>query len=324
MEEKPDELQFKVSNQLPTHITQSPGWGEFKTKMGTPAVRCDGVQLTLHKIPLIPYHIGYCPKVDPEKINWEGIKTAGKENRCVAIRFDCPNVIKRVVSEEMEKAFQKHCVKSPRNTFAKHTIFLDLTPDEETLLAQMKPKTRYNIRYAMRNKITVEEQTNKEGLKIFLALQRETAKRQKFLIHPDNYFRTLFETLKTRKMVHILVAKHNAQNLAAYVLLNYQGVLYYPYGGSSIEKRNLFPSNLLMWEALRLGKELGCTLMDMWGATDDKNDPWWGFTRFKLGYGGKLVEFIGSYDLVTNRPIYITFNLAYGGFWKIVNLLRNL
>lgn len=308
--------------QLPTHITQSPKWGEFKTRTGTPAVRCGEVQFTLHKIPLIPYHIGYCPKINPEKINWEEIRRIGKENRCVAIRFDCPNVIKGYKSEELENIFQEHGVKAPRSTFAKHTVLLDLTPNEETLLAQMKSKTRYNIHYAERHGIRVEEQTNEEGLEIFLNLQRDTAKRQKFLIHPDAYYQTLFETLNPHGMVRILVAKHEENNLAAYMLLSYQGVLYYPYGGSSTEKRNFFPSNLLMWEAIRLGKHLGCHLMDMWGATADENDPWWGFTRFKLGYGGKLVEFIDSYDLVVNKPIYKAFNLAYGSFWKMVDLFR--
>jgi len=313
---------------LPLHIVQSPEWGEFKTRMGTKAIQVGEIQFTLHKIPFTPHYIGYCPKVNPEKIDWEGLRQAGKENRCAAIRFDCPNVIKvRQGKGELpnpEEILKQHCQRAPRNTFAKHTIFLDLTPDEETLLARMKPKTRYNIHYAERHGITVEENTDEEGLNIFLKLQRETAQRQKFLIHSDSYFRTLLETLKTHRMIHILIAKHRGESLAAYLLLNHQGVLYYPYGGSYTEKRNLFPSNLLMWEAVRLGKTLGCKLFDMWGATTDKKDPWWGFTRFKLGYGGELVEFIDSYDLVLNPLIYQTFNLAYGGFWKANEILKKI
>ena len=314
--------------QLPTHITQSTAWGEFKTKMGTEAVRAGETQFTLHKIPLLPrrragtpYYIGYCPKVNPTNIDWEKIKQAGEEFRCVAIRFDCPNIIKKH-RETSEGQFQKHCVKAPKSTFAKHTVFLDLAPDKDALLSQMKAKTRYNMHYAQRHGVVVTERTNGEGLQIFLKLQRETAARQKFLIHPDEYYRQLFDTLRTQSMIHILIAEHQTQPLAAYLLLNHQGVLYYPYGGSTIAKRNLFPSNLLMWEAILLGKRLNCQLMDMWGATTDKADPWWGFTRFKLGYGGELAEFIDSYDLVINTPIYRVFNLAYSSFWKIVGLLR--
>jgi len=307
--------------QLPTHITQSTAWGKFKTKMGTAAVRAGEAQFTLHKIPLTPYHIGYCPKVDPTNIDWERVKQAGEESRCVAIRFDCPNIIKKYRGTR-EDGFQKHCVRAPKSTFAKHTVFLDITPNEDELLSQMKAKTRYNTRYAQRHGVVVTEKTDREGLQIFLKLQRETATRQNFLIHPDKYYHQLFDTLQPHSMVHILVAEHQAQPLAAYLLLGHQGVLYYPYGGSATAKRNLFPSNLLMWEAILLGKRLNYQLMDMWGATTDEADPWWGFTRFKLGYNGKLVEFIDSYDLVINTPVYRAFNLTYASFWKIVGLLR--
>ena len=341
---------------LPEHIVQSEMWGKFKTKMGTKAVQAGGAQFTLHKIPLLPYYIGYCPKVNPEKIKCEALQKAGKEHHCAAIRFDCPNVIKNsfipghsgasVASDRISETLsaptsrglqsdgsltkktgrllKQHCHPAPHNTFAKRSVFLDITPSEEKLLAKMKSKTRYNIRYAERQGITVEERTNQEGLEMFLNLQQETAQRQGFLIHSNKYYRTLFETLNPRKMVHILVAnaKNTKKTLAAYMLFNYKNVLYYPYGGSSVEKRNFFPSNLLMWEAIRLGKHLGCNLFDMWGATANETDPWWGFTRFKLGYGGELVEFIDSYDLVINPLIYTIFNLAYSAFWKINRTLR--
>ena len=72
-------------------------------------------------------------------------------------------------------------------------------------------------------------------------------------------------------------------------------------------------SNLLMWEAIKLGKKLGAKKFDMWGSLGpnyDTDDPWSGFTRFKEGYGTKFVEFTGSYDLVINKNLYKLYNLA--------------
>jgi len=63
-------------------------------------------------------------------------------------------------------------------------------------------------------------------------------------------------------------------------------------------------------------------LFDMWGATNNEKDPWWGFTRFKLGYGGELVKYVDSYDLVLNKPVYYLFNLAYKVFWFVVKLFK--
>ncbi len=69
---------------------------------------------------------------------------------------------------------------------------------------------------------------------------------------------------------------------------------------------------LLAWEAIKLGKKLGLKQFDLWGAlgpTDSPNHPWQGFTRFKRGLGGELVEYLGTFDLILNRPIYYSFSL---------------
>ncbi len=63
----------------------------------------------------------------------------------------------------------------------------------------------------------------------------------------------------------------------------------------------------------------------MWGALSldpDKNDPWFGFHRFKEGYGGKLVEYIGSYDYVLNPLFYRLYNVGDSIRWKILHLRK--
>jgi lipid II:glycine glycyltransferase (peptidoglycan interpeptide bridge formation enzyme) len=69
-----------------------------------------------------------------------------------------------------------------------------------------------------------------------------------------------------------------------------------------------------MWEAIRFGKKKGARLFDMWGSLGpdpDPKDPWYGFHRFKEGYGPTLVEFVGSYDLVVNPILYYLYNFTY-------------
>ncbi len=330
-----DNYNFVPPKNPPQHIVQSKEWGNFKTAMGTKAVQAEGIQFTLHKIPILPYNIGYAPKVDPKTINWKELERTGRKNNCAAIRFDCPNVVERyhrykkdweLVTEakEPEQIFKKNCKKSPRNTFAKQTIFLNLEHNKETLLMNMKSKTRYNIRYAKRKGIYVKEESNSRGLEKFLKLQKDTAQRQGFLIHNNNYYRTLWEHLAPKNKAHILIAyyKNDPTPLTALMFFNHKKVLYYPYGGSSDKHRNCQHSSRAMWAGVKLGQSLGCKLFDMWGATDDKKDEWWGFTRFKLGFGGTLVEFINSYDLIFNPAIYHSFNLAYSAFWRVVKLKK--
>ena len=62
-----------------------------------------------------------------------------------------------------------------------------------------------------------------------------------------------------------------------------------------------------MWEGVKWAKKQGCRLFDLWGSLPPEHDPkdsWAGFHRFKEGYGGKLVEFVGTYDLMVDPRLY--------------------
>lgn len=300
------------------HICQSPEWGEVKTKIGTPAVKVGGVQFTLHKTPFLPFNVGYCPKVDVEKIDWEELKAVGKERNCIFIKiepFESIKVLKCQGVKDRE-------LRPSKPIFATQTILLDLTKSEEELLGGMKQKTRYNVRLAEKKGVVVEERDDPEALEIFLKLQKETAKRQGFFVHPDSYYQSVWEVLHPKDMAHLLIAKVENTPVVAWMLLKHQETLYYPYGGSSTEFKKYMASNLMMWEAIKLGKRLGCKTFDLWGATDDKSDPWYGFTRFKLGYGGQLVSFPNTYDLILKPVWYKIFILADKLRWRLLNLRK--
>ncbi len=312
--------------QLQKHIVQSPEWAEFKTAYGTKMVKCGELFYSKHRLPFSSYYVAYCPKVNPWTIDWETLTDSLKNENCVSINFDVPNVLKATEEENLATdIFGYRCQKSARETFASNTILVDLTKSEDGLLSNMHPKHRYNLKLAQRHGVTVERVKNQEGFEEFFNLLYATSQRQRYYIHPKHYYQKAWEVLSQKNLCHILTAKYNGVGLSSWMLFTYQGVLYYPYGGSSEKFQNYFPSNLLGWEAIRLGKSLGCHTFDMWGAAknpNDQTDPWWGFTNFKLKFGGQLVEFMNSYDYVVNEKIYKMFNLANDIRWKILKLIR--
>ncbi len=127
---------------------------------------------------------------------------------------------------------------------------------------------------------------------------------------------------------HLLTAKYRGEPLVTWVLFVLKDTLYYPYGASSIEHRETMASNLMMWEAIKFGERLGLKKFDMWGSlgpNPDKNDPWFGFHRFKQGYGGELIELVGNYDLVTNPGLYQLYKIVDKLRWLILkfkNIVR--
>lgn len=313
----------KIIEELDIHIVQSEEWGTFKTRAGTNPTRVGDLQYTRHKIPLINKYIAYAPKVNfyKQKFSWKELKETLKDEKCVALRFDVPNIVEQENPgneyKKIVESLNEHCRLAPRDTFAKWNVLLNISENEEILIKNLSQKTRYNVKLAAKKGVEVKLENNEKGINIFNKLLKETAKRQCFLAHSDKYYEKAFETLSSYKMANILIAYYENKPLVAWMLFNKDKTLYYAYGGSTTEHRNLMASNLMAWEAIKLGKRLNCTNFDMWGATGDKNHSYWGFTKFKLGYGGTLVKYIDSYDFVINKPIYKFFNLAYGTYWKL-------
>lgn len=302
-------------NKLVTHVIQSWEWGEFRKSLGIPLLRygiyqngklAQVFQLTLHKIPFTNKYVGYLPKGPyPDKNLANALKLIGHQNNCAFIKIE-PQVEVPSPKSQVPGDF----IKSPKLLFTKYNFIIDLTRSEEELLKNMHPKTRYNIRLAQKHGVKVEERLDDEAFNIYLKLYFETTKRQSYHGHNEDYHRKVWETLKDVGMARLLIASYQDQPLTTWMLLNFKDTLYYPYGGSSKNHPEVMANNLVAWEAIKLGKKSGLKKFDMWGALGhdaSPSDPWYGFHKFKMGYGGKLVEYIGAYDLVFNWPIYIIF-----------------
>ncbi len=303
--------QKSLYTKLVPHVIPSWEWGEFRKSSDIPLLRygiyknnklTKAFQLTLHKIPFTNKLVGYLPKGPaPDKELSEALQKIGKENNCAFIKIE-PNV-------ELTKV-DKSFIKSPKPLFTKYNFVVDLTKSEEELLKNMHPKTRYNIKVAQKHGVKVEEKTDDKAFEIYLKLYFETTQRQGYHGHNAHYHRQVWNTLKNKGMARLLIATYKNQPLTAWMLLNFKDTLFYPYGGSSKIHPEVMANNLVAWEAIKLGKKLGLKKFDMWGALGpdaSNDDPWFGFHKFKQGYGGKLVQYLGTYDLVFNWPLYLLF-----------------
>lgn len=313
--------QQKTYNSFVTHVIQSWEWGEFRKSLGLSLLRyglyqnnqlTKVFQLTLHKIPYTDQYVGYLPKgPEPDKDLADALEQIGKENNCAFIKVE-PNLDVSRITYHVSREFTK----SPKPLFTKYNFVLDLTKSEEDLLKNLHPKVRYNIKVAQKHGVKIQERTDDEAFKIYLKLYFETTRRQGYHGHNETYHQRVWEILKKAGMARLLIAFYpkpytlNPIPLTAWMLLRFKDTLYYPYGGSSDQYKEVMASNLVAWEAIKLGKKLGLKKFDMWGALGpnaNPKDPWYGFHRFKQGYGGKLVEYIGTYDLVFDWPIYLVF-----------------
>lgn len=330
-------------NQTVSHVIQSWEWGEFRKKTGLDLVRLGhfegnrlvmAYQLTFHPVPFFKQTIGYLPKGPmPDETMVEALRDISQKKNAAFIKIE-PNVTsnqlpasqaKRGEPEARDQLKKLGLIESKKTLFTRYNFLVDLTKSEDQLLAVMHPKTRYNIGIAKKKGVEVYESTKEKAFEIYLKLYFETTHRQKYFGHTPGYHRLLWETLMPAKMARVLVAKYQGKLLVAWMLFNFGDTLYYPYGGSSVEHKEVMASNLVAWEAIRLGKKMGLATFDMWGALGpdaNENDPWYGFHRFKAGYGPKHVEYVGTYDLILKPQLYNALNWADRVRWAFLKATR--
>jgi lipid II:glycine glycyltransferase (peptidoglycan interpeptide bridge formation enzyme) len=191
------------------------------------------------------------------------------------------------------------------------TIWVNVTPPEEEIMARQKQKTRYNIRLAAKKGVRVS-QGDLSDLGAWYALYQTTARRDGFTIHSFDYYRTVLEELGSRNMATLLLAHHGGDLLGGIIVFCFGSKAQYMYGASGNEKRNLMAPYLLQWEGMRWAKQRGALVYDLWGIPDrlEENEDLWGVYRHKRGYGGQIVRCIGAFDLVRSRPRHLVLERA--------------
>ena len=194
----------------------------------------------------------------------------------------------------------------------KDTLLLDLTQNEDDLLRNMHSKTRYNIRIAIRHGVTVSEETNKEGLKVFYAMAREIESRGGFHYHAEKYYKKMLEVLSKEQGISLLVARHNGESMAAGIFIKFGKTFSYAHGASYKKKAHVMAPHLLHWEAITQAKKLGFQSYDFFGIAPNENPkhPWAGISRFKRGFGGFEEHYLGAWDTVFNEMGYRLLNSA--------------
>jgi lipid II:glycine glycyltransferase (peptidoglycan interpeptide bridge formation enzyme) len=341
-------------NKVVGHPLQSWEWGEFREKSGQQVIRIgvfdnkkiiSGYQILFSNVPKSNFTIGtFLRGQKPDLAMVESLQKIGRQYNAIFIKIE-PLVAQKVdqntgvaiddkpLKETGNFLLKNGCLKG-KPLFPKHTFWLDLTKSEDQLLSGMHPKTRYNLNLSMKHGVAVNRDDTLTGLETFIKLHFETASREGFFSHNQDYHRLMWEILSPAKISHLLIAKYQNIPLVAWVLFTFNKNLYYPYGGSNRIHREVMASYAMMWEAIKYGKTNGCKIFDMWGTpgpNPNPKDPWFGFHRFKSGFGPDLMEFAGSFDLILNSPMYRLYNLAEKTRWmvlkpkaKISSLLKNV
>ncbi len=193
-----------------------------------------------------------------------------------------------------------------------HTLISDLTVTEEDLLKGMHEKTRYNIRLARKKGVRVN--VNDVSFEDVWNLFEQTSSRGEFRLHNKDYYKKMLAVLDKKECKAFLAtAWHEEDLLAANIMIDFDGTRTYLHGASSNTKRNMMAPYLLQFELMRSAKKDGLKFYDWWGVAPigaDKSHSWSGISRFKRGFGGTEVGYLGTHDLVLSPLKYYAYRFV--------------
>jgi lipid II:glycine glycyltransferase (peptidoglycan interpeptide bridge formation enzyme) len=188
----------------------------------------------------------------------------------------------------------------------RQTLYVDLRGPETGILAQMKPKGRYNIGVAQRNGVTVKEDVSAQGLADFLAIYGETFSRHDLRAKSAEYFDSLLGRLVPLERGSLLFAEYKGMRLATALVTYFGNRATYFFGGSRLADRQVMAPYLLHYEAMLLAKARGHAWYDFYGIApqDQPDHPWAALSAFKRKFGGLDLSFVPSLDLVYDPASY--------------------
>ncbi len=295
---------------------QKPMW-KWKAMMvrGEDGAVKGALSVLIRKVPGMPLTLMYgcrgpvCDLDDYDTIDQlvEGAKQLAKEHKCYVIKLD-PDV--PVQNEPFAKklrdlGFRQKTGKNFEAIQPKFVFRMDIEgKTQEEIMASFHQKTRYNIRVAQRKGVEVRL-CGKEMVPDFARIMLETGLRDGFVTRQPEYFANMLDNLG-EEHCRLYMAFHEDKPIAGTLAIAYGDKVWYLYGASSNESRNLMPNYLLQWNMIQWAQELGCRMYDFRGVSGDlsEDNPLYGLYKFKKGFNGEFTEFVGEMDLVLNNSIY--------------------
>ena len=180
---------------------------------------------------------------------------------------------------------------------------------EEEVMASFHPKTRYNARLAARKGVTIEIK-GAEACEEFHDLMLVTGERDNFATRDTSYFKRIMDAFGDDARIYL--AKFEGKTIAGALDVHCGDKVWYVYGASSNEYRNVMPNYLVQWEMIKWALEGGCKVYDFLGipVNADPESPMIGVYRFKKGFNGEILGYVGEFDYVLNPFINTLFNVA--------------
>jgi peptidoglycan pentaglycine glycine transferase (the first glycine) len=318
-----------VSAHPRAHLLQLSAWGDLKAGFGWRPVRVAlaaadgqlvaGVQLLLRRLPLRLGWLAYAPY--GPLVNWSdagqvrdllaAVDRVARQQRAVFLKIEPGFGLEGVDFAAYGFRPSAQTIQPPR------TVMLDLSGDDEAILARMNQGTRRNIRKSIKNDVEIREGT-RDDVQHFNALLAETGARDDFGVHAPGYYERAYDRFVPPGRAALILGRYGDQDLAGVMVFALRDSAWYLYGASSGRERQRMASYGVQWAGIQWAKAKGATGYDLYGVPDEdpasleaqfetRSDGLWGVYRFKRGWGGTVRRSVGAWDRVYHSAFYTVY-----------------
>jgi lipid II:glycine glycyltransferase (peptidoglycan interpeptide bridge formation enzyme) len=275
-----------------------------------------GVQLLIRKPRIFPWGFAYAPR-GPVFGAWNEATLeaftatlrqaiASGATRISHVRIEPEIELNGTVDQdgEFRHALRRNAWRVGTPIQPPRTRQVDLRADEAALWGDLRKKWRQYVNKARKGEVRVVDATE-ERLPEFYSIYQETAKRAGFVIRTYESYLGVWRAFARLGMARLLMAEGpDGVGLATLLLLRVGNRVIEPYGGMTEAGAERRANYLLKWEAIRTSREAGAGTYDMWGISHE------GIERFKAGFGGREVKYVGAWDLVLDPAGRLAFDSA--------------
>ena len=236
-----------------------------------------------------------------------GLREAARRDKAIAVKLE-PR-LERGSKQLKSFARLRH---EPATLQVGQTRLVDLD-DDEAMLAGFDKDTRYAVRRAEREGVTVtstDDAGSMDAIDALHGLVMETQRRAGFPKPALQRYRIAWRGLASAGHARIFEARREGELLASGMLVMEGDRSFYLFAGSKREEKGepkRYASYALQWAMMRHARDAGARVHDLWGIAPEGAGPehaWHGVGLFKKGFGGRAVVWAGSWDVVVDRTLY--------------------
>lgn len=290
-----------------TNFFQSASWSDFQRALGEEVVAAEGdgwhfwgrfVRDNLGSYLYLPYGPVALDEKALDKALTEAQRIAREHGAYRLVAEPAPPITPEVAAHKFARqlfGFQPS-----------RTQIVDLTQDEEAIVAGMKSSRRSEWRASGRKGMTFSEAESRAEFETGVELLRISAAEKSFHVREANYFDLFWKYLVEPGIARVFVGRFEDTIQVVAFVIDDEDTRYYLFVARDLSNPSLRISAPFITYLMLEAKSRGLKYFDLFGlsARDDVVDDMSGFTEFKQSFGGETVQYAGTWDLGIQRLKY--------------------